>query len=77
VQNDPDDWILESHKMGDIFMNAEVTFSVYCAVDDSADFLHKALSKSPAVQHYVLGTNIGLCRPMDQDRDVTNSGLSR
>lgn len=77
VQDSAEDWLQESSKMGDIFRNAEVTFAVHCAADDSEGFLQEALSKREAIQARVCGKAVGICRPLDPENDVTRSDLSR
>jgi hypothetical protein len=77
VQDSPDDWLLESQKMGDVFMNARVTLAAHCAQDDSEGFLVHALAKRTAFEHSVNGYAFGLCLPPDPESDVTNSNLSK
>lgn len=38
VQDSTSDWLQESQIMGDIFMNAKVTFAIHCAEDDAEGF---------------------------------------
>jgi hypothetical protein len=77
VQDNPDDWLHESQKMGDVFMNARVTLAVHCAQDDSEGFLLHALAKRTALKHNVKGYAVGICLPPDPESDVTNSKLSK
>jgi hypothetical protein len=77
VQDNLEDWLHQSHIMGDIYMNAQVTFAIHCASDDSDGFLERAFSKRPAVEEHIHSIGIGVCASADPEFDITKSSLSR
>jgi hypothetical protein len=77
MQDNPEDWLHQSYIMGDIYMNAQVTFAIHCASDDSDGFLERAFSKRPAVEVHIHGIDIGVCASADPELDITKSSLSR
>ena len=74
IQDDPDDWLRESEKMGSIFQHAAVTIAAHCASDDSEGFLAKSLSRPTTIP---CGDFLALSKLPDHGRDITNSRLSR
>ena len=79
VQEDRDDWLRESKKMGDIFTNAACVIAVHSAADDSQGFLDKALSKRAAIEFKGSedSGHLWVCRRSNLELDVTNSTLSK
>ncbi|PSN60097.1 HET-domain-containing protein, partial [Corynespora cassiicola Philippines] len=85
IQDDRDDWLQESAKMGYIYTNAEFVISAHCAKDDSDGFVAQALSKREAIEldiiagvdHQLKVDTIRICHQADFETDVTNSGLSK
>ncbi|KAF2030588.1 heterokaryon incompatibility, partial [Setomelanomma holmii] len=77
IQDSAQDWLQESRKMGYIFMDAEVIFAIHCAKDGSDGFLNGSLSKCHAISYHALGGTVGICRPLEPEREIMSSDLSR
>jgi len=77
IQDSAEDWLNESKRMGDIYMNATFTIAVHCAGDDSEGFLLNAMSKRHATTVRTHRREVGLCRSPNPDVDVTSSRLSK
>lgn len=76
VQDDPEEWLCESEKMGMIYRSAVCTIASHCSESDDAGFLDDALRKTRGSIAFSLeGTYL---RPAaDLELDVSKSPLSK
>jgi Heterokaryon incompatibility protein (HET) len=77
IQDDAQDWLVESEKMGDVYQKARVTLAAHAAGDDEQGFLAATLQKRNTIQLKDYSRPIFVSLGPDLNADVTESQLCK